>query len=196
MDGRNDRVFEWPTFVGGPMHGWAVPPREEATLTYHAPVAGGDFATYRRTKLGVPGARTCIAAWVLTGGNDTAALWDATAAEAIERLMIGKECSMASMTHEEVEALPWQEVDSSNVGRVAFGLFVPADNDAGQTFTVETDIGDLYVEFLGSAGRIYRYEKVRVEQHKELIEAESVGGYLNAEIKPSHVCERIELAVG
>jgi hypothetical protein len=96
------------------------------------------------------------------------------------------------MTATEVEALPWQEVESSNVARVAWvqsgevGPFVKGK---------PPHLGHLYVEFHGSVGRIYRYTAVRKEQHGELVEAESVGGYLNAEIKPAHNCTRIEVAL-
>lgn len=97
---------------------------------------------------------------------------------------------MSNMTASAVEALPWTEVESSNVRRVAW-----VENGGAQSADGESTVtmGQLYVEFRGSAGRVYSYAGVREEQHAELLEADSIGGYLNGEIKPAHECERIDV---
>lgn len=146
-----------------------------------------------------------------------------------------------------VASLPWEDVESSNVARVAWmsaarsqvngagdGYFgdahpwhgeTPQDNSkrtfwrcgacsAGFVHLYDeqpsifaamasaeiptgpcpaTTTGYLYVEFHGSTGRIYRYAGVRKEQHAELLEADSIGGYLNAEVKGAHEYERVEV---
>lgn len=73
--------------------------------------------------------------------------------------------------------LPWEDVESSNILRVAF---VRDGVDAH---------GTLYVEFHGA--RTYRYLAVSFQAYTDLLEGESVGGHLNAEIKPHYPCERI-----
>lgn len=77
---------------------------------------------------------------------------------------------------------PWEDVKSSNILRVAFVKDDPEDFGADSH-------GTLYVEFHG--GRSYRYLAVSYQAHTELLEAESIGRYLNAEIKPHYTCERI-----
>jgi hypothetical protein len=88
------------------------------------------------------------------------------------------------MTFEEYAALPWEDVESSNMARIAF-----VDETGGDP---EADRGSLFVEFHG--GRVYAYRDVPVTTVEELREAESVGGYLNAEIKPAYACERVSVA--
>lgn len=102
----------------------------------------------------------------------------------------------AVMSSEEVEALPWTEVGSSNVARVAWVPTPGAVPVAARERLPQ--VGSLYVEFHGGSDyRVYRYADVREEHHTELLEADSVGGYLNAEIKnETHECERIEVVPG
>jgi KTSC domain len=95
------------------------------------------------------------------------------------------------LSSEEVEALPWQEVESSNVARVAW-----VGDDVTDDSLSDTQMGVEYVEFAGSQGRIYSYAGVPVAVHRGMVEADSVGGYLNAEVKPSHPCTRIEVVAG
>lgn len=91
------------------------------------------------------------------------------------------------MTQEQVDALPWKdEFDSSKVARVAFGAWRESE------FIAEADVGILYVEFHGG-GRIYSYDNVRSEQVQEMLDAESVGGYFNAEVKGKYHATRIEV---
>lgn len=66
----------------------------------------------------------------------------------------------------------WIEVESSNVGAIR-----KFDND-------------LYVRFLN--GTIYRYKDVPVEVVEAMKTAESVGRFLNKEIKPTYECEKVE----
>lgn len=94
------------------------------------------------------------------------------------------------MKQSELEGLPWQEVESSNIARVAWV-------NTGEPVAVEAEerlplTGKLYVEFHGS-GSVYAYAGVRKEQFEELVEADSVGGYFNAEVKGSHDFERVRV---
>ena len=69
--------------------------------------------------------------------------------------------------------IPMQAVESSNVGAIGY------DQD--------TEI--LYVEF--KSGMTYKYEKVPFWQYTELMDANSVGKYLNAEIKGTYEYSRL-----
>lgn len=96
---------------------------------------------------------------------------------------------MVTMSMAEVEELPWQEVESSNIERVAW---LPAQV-VGEEFADNT-LGWEYVAFISAAmPRIYRYEKVKVHLHREMVEAESVGSFFSRQIKPVHACERIQV---
>jgi hypothetical protein len=81
--------------------------------------------------------------------------------------------------------LPWDSsFDSTNINRIAFLKDDPED------YGTEGH-GTLYVEF--SSGSIYRYLHVSYQHHTELLDAPSVGGYLNSEIKPIYDYERVEV---
>jgi hypothetical protein len=95
---------------------------------------------------------------------------------------------MPRMTIDEYEGQPWEDVDSSNIRRVSWSLTDTHDVDDG----VDVEVGTLIVEFHG--GRAYTYADVAEDTYQELLEADSAGGYLNHEVKPSHACERIEVA--
>lgn len=49
---------------------------------------------------------------------------------------------------------------------------------------------DLFVRFRN--GGLYRYEAVPAEVFRRLLAAESPGKFLNAEVKPFHVCRKLE----
>lgn len=97
-----------------------------------------------------------------------------------------------NMTQAALDDLPWEEVESSNIARVAWMEPLP---DTAVDEAREQQVGSLYVEFHGT-GRVYRYTKVRHEQYAELLEAESVGGYFNAEVKGSFEFKRVEVVDG
>lgn len=91
-----------------------------------------------------------------------------------------------TMLRSRFDALPWRdEFESSNIARVAWEAApdTPADGAPAK--------GTLYVEFQG--GRVYSYAGVRLEAVEEMCEAESVGGYFNAEIKGSHEYARVQI---
>ena len=91
------------------------------------------------------------------------------------------------MTPDEFEQLPWDTAfESSNIARIAFVKDDPEDFGADGH-------GTLYVEFQG--GRSYAYDAVSYERHAELLDARSVGGYLNEHIKPNHTCQRVLLSL-
>jgi hypothetical protein len=50
----------------------------------------------------------------------------------------------------------------------------------------------LEVEFLN--GGVYEYRDVPEEKYNGLLEADSKGRYLNAEVKPNHPCHRLQAA--
>ncbi len=79
------------------------------------------------------------------------------------------------MKPEDLEKLPWREVESSNVRRVAY-----AD-------------GVMHVEFLGDVQRVYRYADVPEEQYVRLVEADSVGRHFANEVRGHYDSERVEI---
>lgn len=66
-----------------------------------------------------------------------------------------------------------QPVVSSNIAQVGY----------------EQETKHLYVEF--NNGTVYRYLDVNEEVYEQLVNAASVGKFLNAEIKPNHNYERV-----
>lgn len=91
---------------------------------------------------------------------------------------------MGGITQAEVDGLPWQEVESSNIERVAWVQV--GSEDA---------LGTLWVQFKG--GRVYRYETVERERFEKLIAAESVGRFFASIIKSrpdQYPVERVEIA--
>lgn len=95
------------------------------------------------------------------------------------------------IAREKVEEIPWLDVESSNVRRVAFGVFLP------EGFTSEADVGNVYVEFLSSADRVYAYDDVPLELWAELKEAAdgdvSVGAFVNARLKGEFETTRLDV---
>lgn len=90
----------------------------------------------------------------------------------------------------QVDALDWREPEneSSQIARVAW--VKPGDPlMAALPDTFErSDVGALVVEF--RSGGVYAYDDVTEEEHGELVEADSAGGYLNTQIKPERLFER------
>lgn len=93
------------------------------------------------------------------------------------------------MKRSDVEKLPWQDADSSNVRRVAFVQTGTVDDFLGDDGP--TAVGILYVQFHGNE-KLYAYGELPEEKATALIAAESVGAYLNAEIKGVHPYEIVE----
>jgi hypothetical protein len=83
------------------------------------------------------------------------------------------------MTLEQLDVLDWEDVESSNVTRVAFVV------------GTEKDAGTLYVVFRHSF--VYAYYGVPRETFKGLTDAESVGSYFNDAVRPSHDCSRVRI---
>jgi hypothetical protein len=82
----------------------------------------------------------------------------------------------------EYDALPWQDVESSNLRRVAWV----------QEGT-EAELGTLWVEF--KTGRAYRYSNVEKATLDKLLAAESIGRFFSIVIKGApdrYACERVE----
>ncbi len=69
--------------------------------------------------------------------------------------------------------IPMQSVESSNIDSIGY----------------DQDSETLYVEF--KSGITYKYENVPFYKYTELMDANSVGRYLNAEIKGAHEYSRL-----
>jgi hypothetical protein len=50
----------------------------------------------------------------------------------------------------------------------------------------------LEVEFKNGPSRVYQYSEVTPEKYAEMMQAQSIGSFFLKEIKPSHVCKRID----
>lgn len=92
---------------------------------------------------------------------------------------------MAEVDH--YQALPWEDVASSNLRRVAF---VKTSENSSFLEEGKTDVGMLYVEFRD--GRAYCYSEVNRETYEEMLEADSVGAYFAREVRPHHEFEKVE----
>lgn len=95
-----------------------------------------------------------------------------------------------SMTLKDIEALPWQGVESSNLSRVAFVARTVSEGEAEEV-APEDAPGSLYVEF--TSGEIYSYAEVPAGVHGELVDADSVGSFLNREIKGTYAATRVHV---
>jgi KTSC domain len=93
---------------------------------------------------------------------------------------------MAQITQEKYDAIPWQEVESSNIIRVAYK---PTGTDA----TSDQPIGELYIEFGSSEGRAYRYINVQQVLFDDLLHAASIGGFFARNIRGRYEHERLEV---
>lgn len=74
---------------------------------------------------------------------------------------------------DEYEAIPWVDVESSNLEKVAFRDHV----------TLGPEKGHLYVQFRGG-GSFYQYLSVPKTLYVEMLSAESKGKFLHSRIKP------------
>jgi hypothetical protein len=90
------------------------------------------------------------------------------------------------MTLDELEALAWTSMESSNLRRAAWVCMVESPQSMA-----EAEWGRLFVEF--SQGRVYAYSSVSKEFFDELCEAESAGSFLNEDIKPYFDCEGVRI---
>lgn len=91
------------------------------------------------------------------------------------------------------EELPWRQMVSSNVRRVAF---VPSGEAGAQRVRAKDALGSLYVEF--STGSIYHYDDVAPASVDALVEADadpalSVGSTVHSVIKPNYECARVAI---
>ena len=50
----------------------------------------------------------------------------------------------------------------------------------------------LEVEFF--SGKVYRYSQVAPEVHEEMMQAESIGRFFGARVKPVFACEQVDLS--
>ena len=90
----------------------------------------------------------------------------------------------------ELNALPWQEVQSTNIARLAYQPFVP-EPDVGYPPGTEHG-GDLFVHFFAEGEQsVYRYFDVPAATYQTLAHARSVGGMHNKIIKDKYRYERV-----
>lgn len=84
------------------------------------------------------------------------------------------------------EGIGWEDVESSNIRRVAWKQ---TGTDASEGFPV----GQVCVEFGSSPGRAYRYENVPEALYRDLKGSESVGGFFARNIRGRFEAEKIEV---
>jgi hypothetical protein len=75
--------------------------------------------------------------------------------------------------------------------RAAKGKWTYVASSAVRAIRYEAATAELDVRF--GAGRQYRYSDVPRSKFRALIEAESIGAFINHEIKPHHPCREIGL---
>lgn len=99
---------------------------------------------------------------------------------------------MAKLTQAEYDAIPWQEVESSNIKRVAW----KRTGRAGALIAGEDEpaaIGDVLIEFGSSEGRAYRYANVAETLYEDLVKSASVGSFFANNIRGRFEHERVEV---
>lgn len=69
---------------------------------------------------------------------------------------------------------------------------VPVDSSAVEAVGYDADERELYVCFRGSSGGTYVYADVSHDEYRTLLDAESIGGYVNKEIKPRHPYRQLD----
>lgn len=84
------------------------------------------------------------------------------------------------------EAIAWEDVESSNIRRVAW-------NQTGTDAIEGFPVGQVCVEFGSSPGRAYRYGYVPEALYKDLLGSESVGGFFARNIRGRFDSEKIEI---
>lgn len=92
---------------------------------------------------------------------------------------------MAKITKAEYDAMDWQDVESSNVARVAY-------KGTGKDAIEGHTIGELCVEFKTSPGRAYRYANVPELLHGDLLKSASIGGFFARNIRNRFEVEKLE----
>jgi len=93
---------------------------------------------------------------------------------------------MATVTQAQYDELPWQEVESSNIARVAY---VQSGHDATDP---SVPIGTVYVEFASNGGeRAYAYANVAKALYDDLLKAASIGSFFAHNIRGSFFAHNI-----
>ncbi len=90
----------------------------------------------------------------------------------------------------ELNALPWQEVNSTNIARMAYKPLVPED---GVGYPPGTD-GQLFVHFFADGEQtVYRYFDVPEAVYRSLAGARSVGGMHAKIVRDKFRYERVDV---
>ncbi len=67
---------------------------------------------------------------------------------------------------------------------------IPVESEAVEAVGYDAEERELHVRFRG--GGTYAYAAVTSKEYEDLLEAESLGGYVNREIKPRHTYRQVE----
>jgi hypothetical protein len=90
----------------------------------------------------------------------------------VKQLIKAKETKALKICFEANPEYFWEEVKSSNIKRVRH------NHGSSKEFKV------MDIEF--NSGQVYRYQAVPIELYKELLKAESIGKFLNENIKGTY----------
>ena len=63
---------------------------------------------------------------------------------------------------------------------------IPVESTAVEAVGYDAAERELYVRFRGTSDGVYVYADVSLQEYQDLLEADSIGGYVNREIKPRH----------
>lgn len=63
---------------------------------------------------------------------------------------------------------------------------IPVESTAVEAVGYDATERELYVRFKGTSDGTYVYAEVSPQEYDDLLEADSIGGYVNREIKPRH----------
>ena len=69
---------------------------------------------------------------------------------------------------------------------------VPVESRAVQQVGYDAAERELYVRFKGTSDGTYVYADVSPQEYDDLLEADSIGGYVNREVKPRHACRLLD----
>jgi hypothetical protein len=69
---------------------------------------------------------------------------------------------------------------------------VAVDSSAVEAVGYDAGERELYVRYRGKSGGTYVYGRVTPREYRDLLAADSIGGYVNKEIKPRHPYRQLD----
>ncbi len=69
---------------------------------------------------------------------------------------------------------------------------VPVESTAVEEVGYDDGERELYVRYRGTSDGVYVYAGVSPQEYRDLLAAESIGGYVNREIKPKHAYRQLD----